>query len=117
MEEKFDFENLIAWQKAVEFVDLILERTDKFYKSNGNFRLREQLDPCSSSIPMNISKKEFKQFLYYSRGSINETVTVLLLLQKRTWLTMDDYTLLKSKAMELSKILNGLINSLKRFSY
>ena len=44
MEEKFDFENLVAWQKAVEFTDLILEKTDTFYKSNSNFRLREQLD-------------------------------------------------------------------------
>jgi len=120
MEEKFDFENLIVWQKAIEFADLILEKTDKFYKSNRNFRLREQLDACSSSIPMNIaegkgrySKKEFKQFLYYSRGSINETVTVLLLLQKRSWLSLEDYIILKQKAMELSKILNGLINSLK----
>jgi len=59
------------------------------------------------------SKKEFKQFLYYSRGSINETVTVLLLLQKRMWLSMDDYILLKQKAIELSRVLNGLIKSLK----
>jgi four helix bundle protein len=120
MEEQFDFEKLLVWQKAVEFVDLILEKTDEFYKSNGNFRLREQLDACSSSIAMNIaegkgrySKKEFAQFLYYSRGSINETVTVLLLLQKRNWLKTEDYKELKSKAIELSKILNGLIRSIK----
>ncbi|MBC7885088.1 MAG: four helix bundle protein [Saprospiraceae bacterium] len=105
MEEKFDFENLIVWQKAIEFADLILEKTDKFYKSNGNFRLREQLDACTSSIPMNIaegkgrySKKEFKQFLYYSRGSINETVTVLLLLQKRSWLIMERLYPFKTKS-------------------
>ncbi|MBK6365654.1 MAG: four helix bundle protein [Saprospiraceae bacterium] len=120
MEEKFDFENLVAWQKAIEFTNLILEKTDTFYKSNSNFRLREQLDACSSSIPMNIAegkgrftKKEFKQFLYYSRGSLNETVTLLYLLQKRSLLSLEDYVLLKNKAIELSKILNGLINSLK----
>ncbi|MBK6784194.1 MAG: four helix bundle protein [Saprospiraceae bacterium] len=56
MEEKFDFENLVAWQKAVEFTNLILEKTDTFYKSNSNFRLREQLDACSSSIPLNIAE-------------------------------------------------------------
>ena len=120
METDFDFEKLIVWQKAVAFVELILEKTDKFYNSNGNFRLREQLDACSSSIPMNIaegkgrfSKKEFKQFLYYSRGSLNETVTILLLLHRRSWLSEGDYMDLKLKAIELSKILNGLINSLK----
>jgi len=59
------------------------------------------------------SKREFKQFLYYSRGSLNETVTLLFLLQKRNLLSFEDYIFLKNKAIELSKILNGLINSLK----
>lgn len=120
MEEKFDFENLVVWQKSIEFVDLILEKTEAFYNSKGNFRLREQLDGCSTSIVLNIaegkgrySKKEFKQFLYYSRGLINETVSILLLLHKRSWLSIGDYILLKRKAIELSKLLNGLINSLK----
>lgn len=120
MNEKFDFENLLVWQKAVQFTELILERTDKFYNSKGSFRLREQLDACSASIPLNIaegkgrySKKEFKQFLYYSRGSIYETVTILLLLKNRNWITDVEYLELKQKAIELSKILNGLINSLK----
>jgi four helix bundle protein len=120
MEENFDFEKLIAWQKAIEFTVLILEKTDKFYNSKGNFRLREQLDACTSSIPMNtaegkgrFSKKEFKQFLYYSRGSLNETVTILFLLKKRSWLSEEDFFILKEKAIELSKVLNGLINSLK----
>lgn len=56
MEERFDFDNLTAWQKAIEFVDLILDKTENFYKSNGSFRLREQLDACTSSIPMNIAE-------------------------------------------------------------
>lgn len=48
MEDNFDFEKLIAWQKAMEFAESILEKTDTFYRSKGNFRLREQLDACSS---------------------------------------------------------------------
>ena len=59
------------------------------------------------------SKREFKQFLYYSRGSLNETVTLLFLLQKRNLLSLEDYIFLKNKAIELSKILKGLINSIK----
>lgn len=59
------------------------------------------------------TKKEFKQLLYYSRGLLNETVTLLLLINKRSWLSQEDYVDLKVKAIELSKILNGLINSLK----
>jgi hypothetical protein len=55
-EELFDFEKLIAWQKAMEFVDMILEKTEEFNNSKGNFRLREQLDACSASIPMNIAE-------------------------------------------------------------
>ena len=120
MEQKFDFENLLAWQKAIDFVGLILEKTEHFNNSKGNFRLREQLDSCTASIPLNIaegkgrySRKEFKQFLYYSRGSIYETVSLLIILKNRKWITNEDYLLLRSKAIELAKILNGLINSLK----
>ncbi len=120
-EDTFDFEKLIAWQKAIEFVELIFEKTDDFNKSKGHFRLREQLDACSASIPMNIaegkgrwSPLEFKQFLYYARGSIYETITVLLILNKRSWISDKDYRELRLKAIELSKILNGLISSIKK---
>lgn len=120
MEEKFDFENLIAWQKAIDFVDLVMQKTESFYSKKGSFRLKEQLDAALTSIPMNIaegkgrfSKKEFMQFLYYSRGSINETITLLLILNKRAIMLPQDYLIVKNKAMELSKIINGLIAFLK----
>lgn len=119
--ENFNFENLIAWQKSVDFFDLIMVKTEEFHKLNSHFRLKEQLDAASSSISLNIaegtgrhSKKEYVKFLYYSRGSLYETVTLLILLNKRNILSDGDLELLKSKAMELTKILNGLISSIRR---
>ncbi len=121
MENKFDFEDLIVWQKAVEFVNMILEKTEEFNNSKGNFRLREQLDSCSSSIAQNIaegkgrySTKEFIQFLYYSRGSLNETVTILKILHMRKWISDEDHDLLRSKAVELKIILNSFIAGIKK---
>jgi four helix bundle protein len=119
-DEQFDFEKLIAWQKAIAFVDDILVKTEEFNNSKGNFRLREQLDSCSASIPMNIaegkgrsSNKSFVLFLYYSRGSLNETITVLKLLNMRKWLSDADYAELRLKGHELKKILNALIKSME----
>jgi four helix bundle protein len=119
-DELFDFEKLIVWQKAIDFVDHILSATDEFNKSKGNFRLREQLDAASSSIPQNIaegkgrkSNKEFILFLYYSKGSLNETVTLLKLLYMRKWISEKDHSDLRVKAHELRKILNALIKSME----
>lgn len=119
----FNFEELIVWQKAVEFIDSILEKTSALYDSKGSYRLREQLDSGSSSIALNIaegkgrnSDKEFLQFLYYSRGSLYETVTILILLNKRRFISDEDLVFLKDKGAELGKMINGLITSIKRNS-
>ncbi len=118
--EKFNFENLIAWQKSVDFFDLVVIKTTTFNNQTGHFRLKEQLEAALASISMNIaegagrnSKKEFVNFLYYSRGSLYEVITLLILLNKRQLLSDEDLILLKEKSVELAKIINGLITSIK----
>lgn len=81
----------------------------------------EQLESSALSIPQNIaegkgrnSTKEFLQLLYYSRGSLNESLTVLFVIHKRKWI--DDSIMEKSKFMayELGSMINGFINGLKK---
>lgn len=71
--DTFNFEKLIAWEKSVEFFDLIMIKTEDFHNNKSSYRLKEQLDTASASISMNIaegtgrySKKEYLKFLYYS---------------------------------------------------
>ncbi|MBY5956628.1 four helix bundle protein [Membranicola marinus] len=119
--DTFNFEKLIAWEKSVEFFDLIMIKTEDFHNNKSSYRLKEQLDAASASISMNIaegtgrySKKEYLKFLYYSRGSLYETVTLLILLNKRNNLSDENLQFLKAKAMEITKILNGLITSIRK---
>ena len=57
------------------------------------------------------SDQDFVRFLYYARDSLYETVTLLILLNKNDNLDDDGLSLLREKALELAKILNGLISS------
>jgi four helix bundle protein len=78
------------------------------------------LEASSTSIPLNIaegkgrhSRKEFVQFLYIARGSLYETITLLIIFHKNKWI--DDNQLETSKAFgdEIGKMLTSLINAIK----
>ncbi len=59
------------------------------------------------------SKKEFVHFLYIARGSLFETVTLLIIFQKRQWITEDTLEKFKEEAAMIGKMLNALINKIK----
>lgn len=80
----------------------------------------EQLESASTSVAMNIaegkgrySKKEFVQFLYIARGSLYETVTLLEIFHRRVWIESVFLTKIKSDAIEIAKMLNSLIHTIK----
>jgi four helix bundle protein len=87
---RFSFEDLEVWQKAVEFARLVIELTEEIDTARRHYRLIEQLEASSTSIALNIaegkgrySKKEFIQFLYVARGSLYETITLLIIFHKK----------------------------------
>ncbi len=59
------------------------------------------------------SKKEFVHFLYIARGSLFETITLLRIFERRTWVKKDHVNVLNEKAAEIGKMLNGLIKAIK----
>jgi four helix bundle protein len=86
-----------------------------------HFRLIEQLESASTSIPMNIaegkgreSKKEYVRFLYFARGSVYETLTLLEIFLRQNWLSQDTYNILENSAIEIIRMLKGLINSISQ---
>jgi four helix bundle protein len=118
---KFSFENLEVWRKSVGFSKMVIELTEKIETNRKHFRLIEQLESSSSSVPMNIaegtgrySRREFIQFLYISRGSLYETVTLLTLAHELRWIDDSQLAEIKSSAVEIAKMLSSLITSLKR---
>ncbi len=59
------------------------------------------------------SKKEFVQFLFIARGSLYETITLLEIFHRQAWIESAVFKKLKTDAMEIAKMLNSLINSIK----
>lgn len=117
---KFGFEDLEVWQRAVEFAKSVLEVTSVIYNRGKHFRLIEQLESASTSIALNIAegkgrytKKEFVRFLYVARGSLFETLTLLIILNRYNLIGDAQLVAMKGRASEIGKMLSGLINSLK----
>jgi len=115
----FKFKELIVRQKALEFADQVIQITENLNTDRKHFRLIEQLESSSTSIAQDISegkgrysKKECVQYLYISRASFDETVTLLNLFQRRNWISIELLEQLEEKAFEIANMIKGLINSI-----
>ena len=114
------FEKLIVWEKTHQFVLEIYSITKEF-PSDEKYLLVNQIRRSSSSIAANIvegnerkSKKEFIQFLYTAKASLSETKYHLLLSKDLNYLYKNIYVKLNVQANEIGKLINGLINYLKK---
>jgi len=117
---KFNFEDLDVWKKAVDFSVDIIQMTESLNTARKHFRLIEQLESCSTSIALNIaegkgrfSKKEFVRFLYVARGSLFETITLLIIFRKLKWVDDTQLRKLKVQGIEIGKMINGLAKSIE----
>ena len=114
-----DFTELDVWKKAHGLVLEIYKLTASFPREE-RFRLTDQLCRSASSIPANIaegkgrkSRKEYVQFLYIARGSLEETRYHLILARDLGYLSSVQFQTLAEGYDEAGRMLNGLINSLK----
>ena len=117
-EDRFDFENLKAYQKFLECVDFVYEITKDFPKDE-IFSLTNQFRRTSVSICLNIaegsggSKAEFNQFLKISRRSVRESVAVTEISFRRNFISTEGKKRSREFCVELSRMLSGLMKSLK----
>ena len=119
-ERMFAFEDLLVWQKAIDFAEVVIKTIDQFDAPRKHYRIIEQLEASTISVSSNIaegkgrfSKKEFVHYLYIARGSLFETVSLLILIRRLTWISEDKLLELKSLGEEIAKMLNSLIKSVK----
>lgn len=113
------FEEIKAWQKARVLADLIFKVVSDS-KFDDDRRLRNQMYGSSCSIMDNIAEgqgrggsKEFKQFLWISKGSSAELHSQLYRSLDRNFITKDIFNDLFSKADEIEKMIKGLINHIE----
>lgn len=114
--DKFNFEKLEVYQKALDFVDIVY-RTTENYPKDEKFIFVDQFRRAALSVPLNIaegcgnSDLIFKRYLSIAKGSIRECVALITLSFKRNYLTKDA-DLLRASCVELSRMISGLIKSL-----
>ena len=123
MDTHFGFKELLVWQKSMEFINLVLNEIEQIDAGRKHFRLTEQIESSVTSIAANIaegkgrnSTKEFIHFLYISRGSLYETITLLNIFKEKDWITAESLQNLEAKGFEIASMLKGLINSLYKKS-
>ena len=112
------WKDLDVWKKSHELTLRVYDAT-KVFPKNEAYSLTDQLRRASSSVPANIvegqsrnTTKEYLQFLYTSRGSLEEVRYFLLLSKDLGYLEQEAYQSLEGDGEVLSKMLNGLIKSL-----
>ncbi len=117
-DDRFDFENLKVYQKSRDYIDFVYEITEKFPKEE-IYSLANQFKRASVSICLNIaegsggSKAEFNRFLKISRRSVRECVAVIEIAYRQAFVSLEVKKQSRNLCIELSKMLNGLMKSLK----
>lgn len=114
-----NWRELKVWQKSHQLALEVYKVTSSFPKEE-IYTLVNQLRRSAISVPANIvegqsrnTTKEYLQFLYNARGSLEETRYHLLLSRDLNYLSPPGYEDLEVKYEEVSKMLNGLISRMK----
>jgi four helix bundle protein len=114
------YQELIAWQKAMDLVVVVYRYTASFPKEE-MFGLTSQLRRAAVSIPSNIAEgqgrrttKEFVNFLAIARGSLQEVETQLFIAERLNYLTGAALAEITKLSSEVGRLICGLANSLER---
>jgi four helix bundle protein len=114
------FRDLIAWQKAMDYVVLVYRHAALFPREE-LYGLTCQLRRAAVSIPSNIaeghgrqSTRDFLKVLAIAYGSLNESQTQVLLAQRLKFLEDRACSELLEVSYEVARLINGLIKSLNQ---
>ena len=113
------FTDLIAWQKGHQLVIAIYKTTNNFPRKE-IFALINQMQRCVVSVTSNIAEgfsrqgiKEKIQFYYMALGSVTELQNQLLIAKDISYLSKNEFDKLAERTIEVNKLINGLIKSIK----
>ena len=112
------FEDIIAWQKAREFNNLLyIATTKKPFASD--FDLVRQIRRSSISVLSNIAEgferrgiSEFIQFLNIAKGSAGEVRAQLYIAFDQSYISQTEFDEFQKRITEISKMISGLMSYL-----
>lgn len=109
------FEDIIVWQKSRDLSLTIY----KLYTFCKDYSFRDQIQRAAVSIMNNIAEgyerngnKEFRNFLFISKGSCAEVRSMLLLSLELGYISREDFEQNYSLTVEISKMLSAFIKKL-----
>ena len=113
------FEDLLVWQKAIEFVREVYLITGQG-DLRRDFGLRDQMRRAAVSIPTNIaegferaSRKEYLLFLNIAKGSAGETRSLFRVAMEVGYFDKQTHDHLREKVLALSRYLFNQISSIR----
>ena len=114
------FQDLPVWQRAVDLADAVYGLTSRFprYELYG---MTQQMRTASVSVSSNIAEgsgrgttPDLRRFLSYSRGSVKETESLILVSTRVRLMTIEDASPVLTMTDEISRMLSGFRASLAR---
>lgn len=116
MKTRFRFESLEIWKMAIDIGDTLFDIADNL-EAKKLFRFSEQLRGAGMSISNNIAEgsgstsgKEFNQFLNFAHRSCFECANILVVIQRRRYVSLQE----KEHLFEQLDILSRRITSFQK---
>lgn len=115
----FSFQKLFVWQKAVDYSGILFTLADNLPRKY-QYSFGEQLRRATLSITNNIaegagrrSRKEGNNFFNISKGSVYETINIVMILSKQKIISLkaDQKRDLYDRAEEICRMLTGMIKT------
>jgi four helix bundle protein len=116
---KFKFEELIVYQKALDFVDDVYSVTKKFPKDE-LYGLTSQYKRAAASVPLNIAEgsgdtdAQFNRYLQMAWDSVKECVVCSTIARRQDFISSEEDLEARSKLSELAKMITSLQRYLKK---
>ena len=113
------FEEIVAWQVAMELCNKIYDATEKD-KFSKDYALKDQIRKSAISIPSNISEgferesnRQFIYFLVIAKGSAGELRTQLHIAKNRNYISQTEFDNLYNMVVNSSKLIGKFVSYLK----
>lgn len=111
-----DFEEIVAWQKAIDLSAAIHMK----FKDHKDFAFRDQIHRAAISVSNNIaegfdrgSNADFRRFLRIARGSCNEVRSMVILGHRFGYFTEAEVMLFRTECIRLGGTIQSLIKSMR----
>ena len=112
-----DFEELIAWQRAIELGKLVYGK----FRDHRDFSFRDQILRAVTSVSNNVaegfdrgSNKEFRRFLRIAASSCNEVRSMVSLGHAIGYFSSEDLNHYRVECMKVNGTIVSLIKSMRK---